>query len=239
MDRPSNFVSAIMAKTPRYPYRKFVGEYEGKLQSLWWNSYDERRRIERRYYLIGERRVKIYTKTGDQGMTGLFGGGRVSKNSPRIAAYGEIDELNALLGVVISETTHELIKKSLLEIQSNLFVLGAQLASPGTDPRIERITSKHVESLERQIDAMDSTLKPLKNFILPGGGKTSALLHLARTVCRRAERSSVHLSNLPGETVDQWVLIYVNRLSDYLFTLGRLANQLEKIEDIPWVPAKN
>lgn len=182
--------------------------------------------------------MKIYTKTGDQGMTGLFGGGRVSKHSPRIAAYGEIDELNALLGVACAESTLAPIKKSLVEIQSHLFTLGAQLASPGVDPRIERITSAHVEALERQIDAMDSTLQPLKNFILPGGGRTSAFLHLSRTVCRRAERSAVHLNNLPGEAVDQWVLIYINRLSDYLFTLARVANQLEKIEDISWIPAK-
>lgn len=189
--------------------------------------------------LFGGKRVKIYTKTGDQGMTGLFGGGRVFKHSPRIAAYGDIDELNALLGVACAESTHPPIRQSLTEIQSHLFTLGAQLASPNADPRIERITSAHVETLERQIDVMDTTLKPLKNFILPGGGKTSALLHFSRTVCRRAERSAVHLNSLPDESVDQWVLIYINRLSDYLFTLARLANQLEKIEDIPWLPSKN
>jgi cob(I)alamin adenosyltransferase len=109
-----------------------------------------------------------------------------------------------------------------------------------TDPnaKIEVITAAHGESLERQIDLMESQLTPLKNFILPGGGQTSALLHLARTVCRRAERSCVHLNSLPGEEIDRWVLIYLNRLSDYLFVLSRFANHLENISDIPWVPRK-
>lgn len=183
--------------------------------------------------------MKIYTKTGDKGMTGLYGGTRVSKSSPRISAYGDIDELNALLGVVRAETPHDQLKKVLGEIQTTLFTLGAQLASPNVDPKIEVITSKHIDGLERQIDVISETLAPMRNFILPGGGKTSALLHLARTVCRRAERAAVHLSQLPGETVDHWVLIYINRLSDFLFILARLANQLEKIEDVPWLPKKN
>jgi cob(I)alamin adenosyltransferase len=183
--------------------------------------------------------MKIYTKTGDKGETGLFGGGRVLKSSPRIAAYGEVDELNALLGVARAETPHEPIKKALAEVQSNLFVVGAQLASPKGDPKIERITSAHSESLERQMDVMSESLPPLKSFILPGGGKTSAFLHLARTTCRRAERSMVYLANLPDEKVDSWLLIYVNRLSDYLFVLARLANQLESVDDIPWVPARS
>lgn len=178
--------------------------------------------------------MKIYTKTGDAGMTGLFGGARVSKSAPRIAAYGEIDELNALLGVAAAETPHDAIKDSLRQNQSTLFTLGAQLASPKADPKIERITNSHIEFLERQIDAMTGTLPPLKNFILPGGSRTAALLHVARTVCRRAERSIVYLSSLEGEQVDRWVLTYVNRLSDYLFVMARLANQLEKIPDIEW-----
>jgi len=182
--------------------------------------------------------MKIYTKTGDKGTTGLYGGVRVSKSSPRISAYGEIDELNATLGVVGAETPHEPIRKAIAEIQTTLFTVGAQLASPTTDPKIEVITSAHVDSLERQIDVMTQMLPAMRNFILPGGSKTSALLHLARTVCRRAERSAVSLSSLPGEPVDHWVLIYINRLSDFLFVLARLANQLERVEDIPWVPQK-
>jgi cob(I)alamin adenosyltransferase len=180
--------------------------------------------------------MKIYTKTGDKGTTGLYGGQRVAKNAPRIQAYGEVDELNAVLGLVRAETTHAPIQQALLEIQNTLFVMGAQLASPRVDPKIEIITSAHVDFLERQIDVITETLPPLKHFILPGGSRTAAQLHLARTVCRRAERSTVTLSQLPNEVVDTWVLIYLNRLSDFLFVLGRLANQLEKIEDTLWLP---
>lgn len=182
--------------------------------------------------------MKIYTKTGDSGMTGLYGGTRISKYSPRITAYGEIDELNALLGCVIAETPHKPIKEPLTEIQSQLFTLGTQLASPNADARIEIITAAHSESLERQIDLMTGQMEPLKNFILPGGGKTSALLHLARTVCRRAERSCVYLNSLPLEELDRWLLIYLNRLSDYLFVLARFANYIEKVNDVPWIPKK-
>jgi cob(I)alamin adenosyltransferase len=182
--------------------------------------------------------MKIYTKTGDQGMTGLFGGSRVSKSSPRIASYGDIDELNAVLGLTVAETTLEPIRKALSEVQTSLFTLGAQLASPKADAKGEVITPAHVYALERQIDVVSEGLEPLKNFILPGGSKTSAYLHLARTVCRRAERSIVHLAGQPGETVDRWVLVYVNRLSDFLFTMARLANQLENVEDIPWIPGR-
>jgi cob(I)alamin adenosyltransferase len=119
-----------------------------------------------------------------------------------------------------------------------LFTLGAQLASPTKDPKIEVLTSADVDGLERQIDVISETLPPLKTFILPGGGKTAGYLHLARTVCRRAERSMVHLSDLPDESVDHWLLVYVNRLSDFLFVLARLANQLEGIPDTPWLPRK-
>jgi len=181
--------------------------------------------------------MKIYTKTGDKGHTGLLGGGRVAKSSPRIQAYGEADELNAILGVVRAETKLEAIQRSLTEVQSSLFVVGAQLASPRAEPNIEVITSAHIDGLERQIDAMTANLPELRNFILPGGTKTAALLHLARTVCRRVERSVVALSELPNESVDHWLVIYLNRLSDYLFVLARLANQLEGVEDVPWRPA--
>jgi cob(I)alamin adenosyltransferase len=179
--------------------------------------------------------MKIYTKTGDQGTTGLYGGQRVSKDSPRIAAYGDVDELNAILGVARADTSHEPIRKALSEVQIALFTLGAQLASPKQDPRIPVMTSAHIDALERQIDVVTDTLPPMRHFILPGGSKTSAFLHLARTVCRRAERTTVHLSGLPGEPVDHWVMIYLNRLSDFLFCLARLANQLENIEDTPWI----
>ncbi len=182
--------------------------------------------------------MKIYTKTGDNGTTGLYGGQRVTKNAPRIQSYGEVDELNAVLGLACAETSHEPIKRALLEVQNNLFVLGAQLASPRIDPKIEIVTSAHVDFLERQIDTISENLPELKNFILPGGSKTAAWLHLARTVCRRAERSAVQLSQLPQETVDHWLLTYLNRLSDFLFILGRLANQLENKQDTLWISNK-
>jgi cob(I)alamin adenosyltransferase len=180
--------------------------------------------------------MKIYTKTGDTGTTGLYGGQRVTKSSPRITAYGEIDELNAVVGVVCAMTTHAPIRESLSQVQAALFTVGAQLASPKADPKIEIITSAHVDFLERQIDVMTQTLPPLRTFILPGGGKTASFLHLARTVCRRAERSMVELMSLDDEPVDGWLLIYINRLSDFLFTVARLANHLESIDDIPWKP---
>ncbi len=182
--------------------------------------------------------MKIYTKTGDQGSTGLIGGTRISKSAPRIAAYGDVDEVNSILGIVIAESPHEPIRKSLTEIQSTLFTIGAQLATPAGNPGVQVVTSAQIDSLERQIDVIDEALQPLKSFILPGGGKTSAFLHLARTVCRRSERAVVALSQMPNEKVDKWVVIYLNRLSDYLFTLSRLANQLDKIPDVPWIPHK-
>jgi len=182
--------------------------------------------------------MKIYTKTGDEGTTGLFGGARVSKSSPRIAAYGDIDELNAVLGVVIAHSQQSIVQSTLRQVQNHLFILGAQLASPNVDPKIERVTSAHIDFLERQIDVMTESLPPLTHFILPGGSKTAAHLHLARTVCRRAERNTVHLSQIPGEPVDPWVMMYINRLSDFLFVFSRLVNQLEKVKDIEWIPQK-
>ena len=178
--------------------------------------------------------MKIYTKTGDSGTTGLFGGGRVKKHSPRITAYGDVDEVNSVIGIAMAHSNHDVIRNSLLEVQSTLFTLGAQLASPNGDASGEVVTASHVDGLERQIDVMSETLSPLKNFILPGGGEVSADLHLARTICRRAERQVVALSEMEGETVDAWVLIYLNRLSDFLFTLARLANQVDGVEDVPW-----
>lgn len=178
--------------------------------------------------------MKIYTKSGDSGTTGLIGGARVGKDSPRVRAYGDVDELNAWLGLVRAESTHEPVTQSLVSIQKSLFVVGADLASPGKAMQMERITSKEVDFLERQIDAMTETLPALRNFILPGGSRIAASLHIARSVCRRAERSLVELSRLPKESVDSWLIIYLNRLSDFLFVLARLANQLDGVKDIPW-----
>lgn len=181
--------------------------------------------------------MKIYTKTGDGGMTSLFGGEKVSKSDPRVAVYGEVDELNAALGVVCAQTRHEAIRTALSTVQGRLFTIGAFLASSKQEPKIEKITSSDVDSLERQMDVIDQTLPRLSRFILPGGSVTSSYLHLARTVCRRVERQLVGLQQRPGSIpVDPWIGIYLNRLSDFLFVLARLANQLEKIPDTEWKP---
>lgn len=179
--------------------------------------------------------MKIYTKTGDEGMTGLLGGGRVFKHAPRIAAYGDVDELNAVIGIARSASPHEPIQKALFDVQNALFTLGAQLSAPKEGVSSEVITAAHVDGLERQIDAISASLPPLKQFILPGGSPTAAYLHLARTVCRRAERQTVALTQIKGESVDRWAMIYLNRLSDFLFVLARLANQLHDVADVPWV----
>ena len=182
--------------------------------------------------------MKIYTKTGDGGETGLFGGERVSKASARVEAYGEIDELNSVLGVV---RTHTLGREGpddfdalLATIQSRLFDLGAELSNPkGKDLGIPLVDDEDVEAMERAIDRAELEVAPQKTFILPGGARMSADLHVARCVCRRAER---RLVTLAGEAEVRPVLVrYVNRLSDLLFTLARLANHRAGNEDVPWV----
>ncbi len=180
--------------------------------------------------------VKIYTKTGDKGETGLFGGGRVKKSHPRIMAYGSIDELNALLGQVRSQNDHAELDPLLERIQNSLFDLGAILATP--DPaRLagrsgEAVSAAEIRFLEETIDRYDHELPALRNFVLPGGGPTAAQLHLARTVCRRAEREIVLLAE--REPVEPNLLVYINRLSDLLFVLARWVNLKQGIPDIPW-----
>jgi cob(I)alamin adenosyltransferase len=180
--------------------------------------------------------VKIYTKTGDRGETGLLGGARVGKDQARVAAYGEVDETNALLGVVRSRTADAALRRLLAEIQRDLFALGAQLADPTARVTAKRakaaVTEAHVRRLERAIDAKEKRLPALTSFILPGGSETGALLHLARTVCRRAERSVVGLSRT--EAVDPRVLVYLNRLSDLLFVLARFENRLRGEAEERW-----
>ena len=170
--------------------------------------------------------MKIYTKTGDQGQTGLLGGTRVGKDDPRVAAYGEVDELNALLGLVRAQTADASLRRLLYALQRDLFALGAQLADPsarvGTRKRKAAITEATVRRLERVIDARESKLPRLTSFILPGGSATGALLHLARTVSRRAERSVVALAR--REALDPRLVVYLNRLSDLLFVLARSEN---------------
>jgi cob(I)alamin adenosyltransferase len=182
--------------------------------------------------------MKIYTKSGDAGETGLFGGARVSKASARVESYGELDELNSVLGLVLSEPFDERISALLLSVQSRLFDLGAELATaPGSKVSlgIPLVGEDEVERLERAIDEAESELPPLKTFVLPGGCRAAAYLHLARTVCRRAERHVVALAS--DEGVRPELLRYLNRLSDALFVFARLANHRARISDVPWVGA--
>lgn len=180
--------------------------------------------------------MKIYTKTGDAGETGLFGGTRLSKASDRVAAYGDVDELNSVLGVARLHPIDEERDGLLARIQSELFDLGAELASrPGKDSGVAKVSDEGIGVLERAIDAAEEELAPLATFILPGGSHGAAHLHHARTVCRRAERSVVHLASLPDETVRAEVIRYLNRLSDLLFVLARLANHRAGVSDVPWV----
>ena len=172
--------------------------------------------------------MKIYTRTGDRGETSLFGGARVPKNDPRIDAYGTIDELNSCLGVVLAGEADA----QLLDVQRDLFEIGAHLASPGTS-RFTGVPASRIEELERGIDAMEADLAPLKSFILPGGTLAAAQLHVARTVCRRAERLVVALHD--DDAATQSSIAYLNRLSDYLFVAARHANHKRGVEDVPWM----
>lgn len=178
--------------------------------------------------------MKIYTKTGDDGTTGLFGGGRVTKDALRIEAYGTVDELNAVIGIVRSAKPPKALDAILHRIQNELFNLGADLATPYdvSNSYIPRMQAVHVEKLEHSIDAVDAQLPELTNFILPGGAPVAAYLHLARNVCRRAERLTVSLSK--NENIGPLVITYLNRLSDLLFVLARWANQLAGEDEIKW-----
>lgn len=177
--------------------------------------------------------MKIYTKTGDAGETGLVGGSRVSKNSVRIQAIGDVDELNACLGLARSTPPPEQLDKTLAWVQSALFDIGAELASlPGGRLTFAPLPADATQRLEEDIDVQTNDLPPLKNFILPGGSKLAAHLHLARCVCRRAERSVLALHQERALRPD--VLAFLNRLSDWLFTAARTANRLERIDDVPW-----
>jgi cob(I)alamin adenosyltransferase len=182
--------------------------------------------------------MKIYTKTGDKGDTGLFGGARVSKASLRVAAYGDVDELNSVLGLVLTEPFDADLSVLFTEVQSRLFDVGAELA---TDPNgkvalgIPLVSEAEVVRLEQAIDKAESELLPLKTFVLPGGCRAAGYLHLARTVCRRAERALVALHD--AEPVRPEALRYLNRLSDALFVFARLANHRAGIADVPWLGA--
>jgi cob(I)alamin adenosyltransferase len=181
--------------------------------------------------------VKIYTRTGDAGETALFGGGRVSKDHPRVAAYGDVDELNSAIGVVRAAEPRPFHDALLESIQRDLFSIGGHLATP--DPEkvakaLEKASLSHerVEVFERAIDAADAVLPPLRAFVLPAGTPRAAALHMARTVCRRAERHVVHLA--VKEEVPELFIVYLNRLSDLLFALARLANHEAGQADVTW-----
>ena len=181
--------------------------------------------------------TKIYTKTGDTGDTGLFGGGRVGKDHPRVAAYGDVDELNAVLGMARAVELTPRIDEVVVPVQRDLFAIGALLATPHPEKMREqlakaRVDDERIAQLERAIDDCDAELEPLKAFIVPGGTPKAAALHVARTVCRRAERSVVELRR--SEDIPQLVVIYLNRLSDLLFVLARVANRRAGAGEVTW-----
>jgi cob(I)alamin adenosyltransferase len=180
--------------------------------------------------------MKIYTKTGDAGLTSLFGGERVSKAHDRIDAYGTVDELNAYMGLLRDQSVNQIHEYTLLDIQNKLFTIGAILATePGnTKVKTPRLNEEDITFLESEIDKMDSELPPLKNFVLPGGHQSVSFGHVARTVCRRAERLIIGLND--HEKVDPLLIKYMNRLSDYLFILCRKMTQDLGIIETPWKP---
>jgi cob(I)alamin adenosyltransferase len=185
---------------------------------------------------------RIYTRTGDQGTTALANGERRPKHDLRIAAYGTVDETNAVLGLARLHTTGHEVDPMLGRIQNDLFDLGADLATPESGRPLPyeplRITEAQVDRLEREIDALNAHLSPLRSFVLPGGSPAAAALHLARTVCRRAERLVVELAAQPQETVSPAAVKYLNRLSDFLFVASRTVNDNGAL-DVLWVPGQN
>ena len=181
--------------------------------------------------------MKIYTKTGDAGQTGLFGGGRVSKDDPRVEAYGEVDELNAQLGVARAVEIMPRVDEVLVPVQRDLFSIGALLATPDLEKMHDhlakaQIDEKRIHGLELEIDSCDRELEPLRAFIVPGGTPKAAALHVARTVCRRAERRVIHLQH--SVEIPAIVVVYLNRLSDLLFTLARVANVRGGAGEVTW-----
>lgn len=182
--------------------------------------------------------MKIYTRRGDAGQTDLFGGERVGKDAQRVATYGDVDELNAALGVAIAAGSDPALAESLARIQSALFDLGASLATPDEAHRrkagVLGVDDADITALEALIDRLETGLAPLTTFILPGGTRAAAAFHVARTVCRRAERAVVHLAAMPGESVEPTATRYLNRLSDLLFVLARHENARGGVADVAW-----
>ena len=182
--------------------------------------------------------MKIYTKTGDKGETGLFAGSRVPKNSDRIEAYGTIDELNSFIGLTVLEVKSIEVKELLEKIQNQLFVLGSDLATPEIEREskltVPRVTPEFHLEIEKNIDGFENQLEKLKHFILPGGSKSAAFLHVCRTITRRAERRVVTLSK--REKIGEDIIIFLNRLSDLFFVLARIENKESGIPDTKWIP---
>lgn len=184
--------------------------------------------------------MKIYTRSGDEGMTGLLGPRRVFKDNARIDAYGTVDELNAVLGVVRAEGLPADLDTLLKTCQDDLFELGSALADPDPKGRFfHAISTAHAARLESAIDRMEAELPPLTSFILPGGTRAASQAHLARTICRRAERDVVSLLHVEHEPVDPATVIYLNRLSDFLFVFARLLNHRDGVADVPWHPRQS
>jgi len=181
--------------------------------------------------------LKIYTKTGDAGDTGLQRGKRISKSSDRIRSYGNVDEVNSILGLVLSHKIDRDVEELLKKIQNELFVLGSDLSNPDMDDTQNRISKNMIEELEKKIDEYEKELPPLSNFILPGGADSASLVHLARTVTRRAETNVVSLSK--SEKINTECRVYLNRLSDLLFVIARIINKSSKTPDIIWDPKKD
>jgi cob(I)alamin adenosyltransferase len=181
--------------------------------------------------------LKIYTKTGDKGDTGLIDGSRISKSDLRIIAYGEVDEANSHIGLIIStiekNSIFDDVRKILLNVQQDLFVLGAELANPNTLKDDNMLVKRElISTIEKYIDNFESELAPITYFILPGGSIESSLLHICRTVVRRAETSAVALAK--GQKINQEILTYLNRISDLFFVLARVTNKRQNRADIPW-----
>jgi cob(I)alamin adenosyltransferase len=179
--------------------------------------------------------MKIYTKTGDAGTTGLFGGPRVAKDDPRICSYGSIDELNAVLGLARGQSLDTKLDSMLAVVQHQLFSIGAELATP--DPEKHGLKwqgEPYVKTMESWIDELDQELEPLQSFILPGGSLQAAQLHVARTVCRRTEREIVHFNNSGRVSDASHIVVFLNRLSDLLFVMARYANHKLGVQDVRW-----
>lgn len=189
--------------------------------------------------------MKVYTKTGDTGTTALFGGTRVPKHHIRIESYGTVDELNSHIGLIRDQDMNDLYKNVLIEVQDRLFTVGAILATPpeketlkNGQPRLQNlgIVESDIEFLENEIDRMEEALPPMTHFVLPGGHTTVSYCHIARCVCRRAERLAVHLNDI--EPTDERVIKYLNRLSDYLFVLARKLSHDLNADEVQWIPRK-